>query len=129
MKIAQAIAGALVGLLFLFASVNFFFPFMPMPPAPPADSPVGLFMGATFATGFMAFVKGFELVGGILVALPRTRPAGLLILVPIELNIVAFHLFVARGGLGDPMLVALLALTAFLAWSHRRNLAALVAIA
>ena len=126
MRIAQAVAGALLGLMFVVFGVNFFFPFMPMPPPPPADTPVGMFMGATFATGFLAYVKVFEILGGLLVAIPRTRPAGLLILVPIVLNIVAFHAFIAGGGLGEPMLLILIALVVFLALSHRRNLAALL---
>lgn len=126
MKKVQAVAGALLGLLFVFAGLTFFFELVPMPPPPPADSPIGMFMGATFATGFMAFVKVFEILGGLLVALPRTRPAGLLILVPIALNIVAFHAFVAGGGLLNPMLLAIIALLLFLVASHRRNLAALL---
>lgn len=61
MKQAQAVAGALLGLMFVVFGANFFFPFMPMPPPPPADSPVGMFMGATFSTGFLAYVKVFEI--------------------------------------------------------------------
>ena len=126
MKKAQAVAGALLGALFVVFGFNFFFPFLPMPPPPPPDTPVGMFMGATFATGFLAYVKAFEMLGGLLVAIPRTRPAGLLILVPIVLNIVAFHVFIAGGGLLEPMLLAVIGLTAFLSVSHRQNLAALL---
>jgi hypothetical protein len=126
MGIAQAVAGALLGLMFLFASLTFLMKLGPMPPPPPADSPVGMFMGATFASGFMTFVKVLETLGGLLVALPRTRALGLLILVPIVLNIVAFHVFIAGGGLLNPMLLAILVLTVFLAWSHRRGVAVLM---
>lgn len=45
---------------------------------------------------------------------------------PIVLNIVAFHVFIAGGGLLEPMLLAILALVLFLAISHRGNLAALL---
>ncbi len=125
MKKAQAVAGALLGLMFVFSGLTFFFELMPMPPPPPPDSPVGMFMGATFTTGFLAYVKVFEFLGGLLVALPRTRAYGLLVLTPIVINIVAFHAFIARAGLGDPMLLGILALLVFLIWSHRRGLAAL----
>ena len=126
MRIAQAVAGALVGLMFIFASATVLFKLAPMPPPPAPDSPVGMFMGATYATGFLTFVKVCELLGGLLVAIPRTRAAGLLILVPIVVNIVAFHAFVARQGLAEPMLLAIVVLTVFLVWSHRRGLAALM---
>lgn len=129
MKVAQALAGGLVGLMYLFAAVGFFLMLGKPPPPMPPDSPAGLFMGATFATGFMAFVKAFEALGGLLVAIPRTRALGLLILVPVTLNIVAFHVFVAGGGLLNPMLVAILVLTAFLVWSHRRGVVALMTTA
>ena len=48
-------------------------------------------------TGYLTFVKVLEVVGGILVALPRTRNFGLLILGPIIVNILAFHVFVMKG--------------------------------
>ncbi|HMP76218.1 MAG TPA: hypothetical protein PKE12_07985 [Kiritimatiellia bacterium] len=127
MKIAANIAGGLLGLLFIVVGSNFFLNFLPMPPPPPADTPVGMFMGAVFGTGFMAMVKVFELVGGVLVAIPRLRPLGLLILTPIIVNIIAFHMFVARAGVFDPPVLLVTALAAFLIWVHRRGVAALLA--
>lgn len=127
MKRAASIAGALLGLAFVVFGLNFFLKFIPMPPPPPADTPVGMFMGAVFGTGFMAFVKVLEIAGGILVAIPRTRPLGLLILAPIIVNIIAFHVFIARGGVFDPPVVLVTVLAAFLIWIHRRGVAALLA--
>jgi hypothetical protein len=74
----------------------------------------------------MTFVKIFELTGGILVAIPKTRNFGLLVLGPIILNILAFHILVAHGeGLvGLPLFVALLAL--FLLWAGRKAFAGLM---
>ena len=52
-----------------------------------------MFMGGMFASGFLAFVKVLEILGGLFVAIPRTRHLGLLILGPIIVNIAAFNFF------------------------------------
>ena len=128
MKKAQVVAGALLGLLFVVFGLNFFLSFIPMPPPPPEGSPPAMFFGAVYATGFLAFVKVLEILGGVLVAVPRTRPLGLLILVPIIVNIIAFHVFITAGaGVFDPPVVLIAVLAAFLVWSHRRGVAALLA--
>jgi len=75
----------------------------------------------------MAFVKVFELVGGVLVAIPRTRNLGLLVLGPIIVNILAFHIFITGGeGLLDPMLLIIIALALYLLWVGRKAFAGLV---
>ena len=128
MKIAANVAGALLGLLFVVFGSNFFLNFIPMPPPPPEGTPVAMFFGAFFATGYLAFVKVLEILGGLLVAIPRTRPLGLLLLVPIIVNILAFHTFITAGaGLLEAPLLLIVALTLFLVWTHRRGLAALLA--
>lgn len=127
MKIASAIAGGLLGLLFIFASLTVLLKLMPMPPPPPEGTPPALFMGALFPTGYFTFVKILELLGGILVAIPRTRNLGLLILVPIIVNILAFHVFITKcEGLFDPILILIILLTGFLLWSGRKAFAGLL---
>ena len=118
MKLASNIAGVLLGLIFNVVALNFFFHFFEMP-APPADSPPAMFLGAMIPTGYFAFVKVLEITGGILVAIPRTRPLGLLTLGPIVVNILCFHIFLVKGAglVGLPLLVASLAL--FLLWANR----------
>ena len=128
MKMATHIAGGLLGLLFVVFGSNFFLNFIPMPPPPPEGTPVAMFFGAFFATGYLAFVKALEVAGGLLVAIPRTRPLGLLILVPIIVNILAFHTFITAGaGLLELPIILIVGLTLFLVWSHRRGLGALLA--
>jgi len=85
-----------------------------------------MFFGAFGPTGYMTFVKVLELLGGILVAIPRTRNFGLLILGPIIVNILAFHVFVAKGGLADPMIVGIVLLALYLLWVERRRFAGLL---
>ena len=125
MKYAANIAGALLGAIFLFASIAYFFKLMPMTP-PPEGTPAASFMGAFGPTGYMDFVKSMELLGGILVAIPITRNFGLLVLGPIVVNIMAFQIFILKGaGLKDPMLIGTVLLAAFLLWCGRRKFAAL----
>ena len=84
-------------------------------------------MGALFPTGYMAFIKVLEILGGVLVAVPKTRNLGLLVLGPIIVNILAFHTFLMKGAtLVDPVNITLSALALFLLWSERKAFARLV---
>lgn len=125
MKYAPIVAGILLGLLFMMSASVVLFGIAPTPEIP-EGSPVAAFMAAFGPTGYMTFVKVLELLGGILVAIPRTRNVGLLILGPILVNILAFHLFVAKDGILNPMLLGISALALFLMWSERKNWLALV---
>lgn len=126
MKLASNIAGGLLGLLFVTFGMLFFLKLGPKPPPPPEGSAVAMFMGAFAPTGYMAFVKALEVIGGILVAIPLTRNFGLLIIGPIIVNILAFQIFVAKGaGLFDPPVILVSVLAAFLLWSGRKAFAGL----
>lgn len=122
MKHATTIASVLLGLAFITFGANFFLNFIPMPEDPsPADAPHKLFMAALFPTGYLAFVKVLEILGGVLVAVPKTRNLGLLVLGPIIVNIFAFHIFLTKGaGLTDPPLVVIALLSAFVLFSERK---------
>lgn len=112
------IAGGLLGLVFVVFGLNFFLHFIPIPPLP-EGSHAAAFMGAAYMTGFLTFVKVLEILGGVLVAVPKTRGLGLLILGPIIVNILAFHVFIVGGGLFDPPVVLITVLAVFLLWSER----------
>ena len=84
-------------------------------------------MGALGPTGYMNFVKVCEILGGILVAIPRTRNLGLLLLGPIIVNILAFHVFIMKGEkLMDPMLIVIVLLALYLLWAGRKGFAGLL---
>jgi len=87
MKHLPNIVGALLGLAFITFGLMYFLKMMPDQPPPPPDSAVAKFMGAFATTGYLDFVKALEILGGLLVAIPRTRNFGLLILGPILINI------------------------------------------
>jgi uncharacterized membrane protein YphA (DoxX/SURF4 family) len=126
-KYPPIIAGVLLGLLFIMSAVTVLFNLVKMPP-PPEGSPAAMFFGAFGPTGYLTFVKIFELVGGLFVMIPRLRNFGLLLLGPVIVNIVAFHLFV-EGGFKDllnPMLLITIALSLYLFWVGRKNFARLL---
>ena len=80
-----------------------------------------------YPTGYLDFVKVLELLGGVLIAIPMTRRLGLLVLGPIIINILAFHIFVAKGeGLANPMIIVMVALALYLVWVERRSFAAFI---
>jgi uncharacterized membrane protein YphA (DoxX/SURF4 family) len=125
MKYLPTIAGILLGLLFVMSAVVVLFGLVQMP-LPPEGTPAALFMGAFVPTGYMTFVKVLELLGGILVAIPKTRNYGLLVLGPILVNILAYHVFIMKGAsLLDPMLIVIVLLALYLLWIGRKEFAAL----
>jgi uncharacterized membrane protein YphA (DoxX/SURF4 family) len=126
LKALPVIAGILLGLLFVMSGVVVLFNLMPTPELP-KGTPMAHFMAAFGPTGYMTFIKVLELTGGILVAIPRTRNLGLLVLGPIIVNILAFHLFITDGeGLFQPMLIFIVLLAAYLLWVERRAFGGLV---
>ncbi|MEM9489078.1 MAG: hypothetical protein AAGC55_08035 [Myxococcota bacterium] len=93
--------------------------------APPADPTAQMFLGAMF-TSYLATVVGIaEIVGGVLYLFARTRFVGLLILMPVVANIVAFH--VAHDMPGNMIWLFTTALFGVAMFKHRAVLARLVA--
>src|ERR671923_296176 len=72
------------------------------------------FSGGVYGWVFCA--KNWQLVGGALLLLGMV-PLGVVILAPVIVHIVEFHVFLAPAGLPLAVLVATLAM--FLAWTHR----------
>ena len=125
MKIAAHIVATLLGLAFIAFSAMILFHLVTPPPMP-EDSLVGKFMAAFAPTGWLMMVKTFEMIGGILVLIPKTRNLGLLVLGPILINILAFHVFVEKNlsELGLPVVLSAMAL--FLLFVERKAFAGLV---
>ena len=120
------IGGGLLGLLFIIFGLNFFLKFIPIP-SPEEGSHAANFMGAMYMTGMLTFVKILEILGGVLTAIPKTRNIGLLILTPIIVVILAFHVFITGGhGLTDPPVILITLAAVFLIVSARKKIAGLL---
>ena len=126
MKYIPVAAGIILGLLFIMSGVVVLFHLAPMPKLS-TDTPAGMFHGAMGPTGYFTFIKVLEVIGGILVAIPRTRNLGLLVLGPILVNILAYHVFIDRGeGLLNPVMLLIVALALYLLWCGRKQFAGLL---
>lgn len=97
----------LLGLAFLVFGLNKFIGFMAPPDLPPA---AGAFMGALAETGYMLpFIGLTEAVTGALLLARFRSSLALVLLAPVVLNIVLFHLFLApAGGVPAYLLAAIL---------------------
>lgn len=121
--ITTVVAG-LLGLLFLVFGLNFFIQFMPVPP-PPEGSPAAAFLGSMYGSGYLAFVKVLEIIGGIALVIPSSRRLGLLLLGPVIVNILAFGVFFTKGAsLMTPPVLVIISTTLYLLWAERFAFAA-----
>lgn len=120
MKVVALILRFLLGLMFVVFGLNAFLNFFA---PPPMEGPAGAFIGAMASTGYLHAVAALQVLGGLLLLIGFV-PLGLLTLGPIIANIVFFHVFMERSGLG--MALAVAAVSLFLVWYHRTAFAGLV---
>ncbi len=108
MKNAKVIMGAriVLGLVLVVFGLNKFLQFMPFPEMPVE---AGAFMGALMATGYMmTLVAIVEIVVGVMLLTNKYVALALLLLAPISVNIIAFHLVLDIAGTGGAALVTIL---------------------
>ena len=122
MKIAMLIVRTLMGLLFVFGSVVYFFNlFTP----PPMEGAIKSFNEGLAASGyFFTLLKVTELVCGILLLTGRFVPLALVIIAPVIINIFMVHLFLDRSGL--PVAIFLVLAEIFLAYYYKDAFAPLL---
>ncbi len=124
MKNAITAARLLLGIAFVTFGINYWLKFIPMGgPTPPPLA--GQFMGALFASGFLALVKALEVAGGLALVSKRFAPLGLVILGPIVANIFLYDIFLAKAF--NPIGALVLVLEVFLIWAYRKNFAGVFA--
>lgn len=126
LKVIPIIAGILLGLPFVLLGGAVLLNWIPVPKIP-EGTPQAHFLAAFGPTGYMTFIKVLEVLGGLLVAIPRTRNLGLLVLGPILVNILAYHVFVMNGeGLFSGMIIFIVVLALYLLWVERKAFGGLV---
>ncbi len=114
-RITSLVLRVLLGLVFVVFGLNGFLHFLPVPPV---EGEAASFMGALAATGYMfPLIKGTEILAGALILTGKALPLGLVLLAPVLINILAFHLILTPGE--SAMSIVLVALSLALAWIHR----------
>lgn len=88
----------LFGLMMLNSGLNKFFNYMPMPEMPEEVMKImGAFMTLKWLMPLVALV---EIAGGILIAIPKTKALGAIVILPVMVGIVVHHLtFDVAGGM------------------------------
>jgi putative oxidoreductase len=110
-------AQAVLGLMFFVFGLNGFFEFLPMPEM---GESAGNFMGGLGASGyFFPVLKTVEVVAGLLLLARMFSPLALVLLAPIVVQILLFHVFLEPGGL--PMAIVITLIEAYLGFGVYRD--------
>jgi len=121
MKIVAMIARYLLGLMFLVFGSNMFLHFIPMGPMPAGVA--GQFSAALFASHYFYVVGAIMVVSAILFLVNRYVPLALVLLGPVLVNILLFHILMAPKGIATGAFATLLwLLTAYRVRSAFRGL-------
>jgi putative oxidoreductase len=121
MNTVNTVARYVLGLAMLVFGANKFFHFMPNPELPEA---AGAFMGALDGSGYIFPILGIAyVIAGLCLVLNKAVPFALIVLVPVSINIVAFHLTFAPEGILFAAVVAVLNLLLIYAnWDRLKSL-------
>ena len=112
MKIVTLIARLLLGLIFVVFGLNGFLNFIkgPMP-----SGLAGQFVGALVLSHYFWVVAAIQVAGGVLLLVNRYVPLGLVLLGPVIVNIICYHVFLNPSGAVPAALVTVLWLIVFYA--------------
>lgn len=96
----------LLGIILLVFGLNKFLNFIPLPELP---ENAGKFMNSLIETGYVLKVVGvLEVVIGALLISKKWTAFALILLAPISINILLFHMFLDLPGLSVALLIAVL---------------------
>lgn len=112
------IVSLLFGLMFINAGLNKFFNYMPMP----KDMPQGMtdLMTAVMQIKWLMPLVGVaEIVGGILVIIPKSRALGAIIIFPVMVGILLTNIVNAPSGI--PLAVILLVINLWIIIENREK--------
>jgi uncharacterized membrane protein YphA (DoxX/SURF4 family) len=111
MKIAILVARLLLGLIFLVFGLNGFLNFLSMGPMPTGLA--GQFVGALFLSHYLWVVAALQIAGGALLLVNRFVPLALVLLGPVIVNIICYHVFLNPSGAVPAVVVTVLWLIVF----------------
>jgi putative oxidoreductase len=106
MSIVTTIARLLLGLAFVVLGLNGFLNFLNMGPMPTGLA--GQFMGALFQSHYYWVVAALQIAGGALLLVNRYVPLGLVLLGPVIVNILLYHIFLNPAGFALAIVVTVL---------------------
>jgi len=106
MKILTLIARLLLGLVFFVLGLNGFLNFLSMGPMPTGLA--GQFIGALILSHYFWVVAALQVVGGALLLVNRFVPLALVLLGPVIVNIILYHLFLNPAGVALAIVVVIL---------------------
>ena len=106
----------LMGLLFVNGGLDKFFHYMPQPEGM-TDEGMGLMMAFDGSGWLLPLIGLGELIGGVLLIVPKTRALGAVVLFPIMAGILCFHLVQEPAGL--PIAFVMLAIHLWIILENR----------
>lgn len=122
MKTISIVARYLLGLMFTVFGLNGFLHFLPQQPLPGGHA--AEFLGALGSTHYMDAVFAVQLICGILLLAGLYVPLALVVLAPVIVNILLFHITMAPKGVVPGSVAAVLWVLA--AWGVRPAFAGLL---
>src|SRR5437899_5972262 len=112
-----------MGLIFFVFGLNGFLNFIPAPPLPTGVA--GQFIGALFQSHYLYFVAAVQVIGGALLLVNRYVPLALVLLGPVIVNILVFHILMDPKGIVPGIVVTIA--WAIVAYSARKYLSGIFA--
>ena len=111
----------LLGVILIVFGLNKFYPFIPLPQPPEAAAN---FLNSLADTGYILTVVAiFEVFIGFMLLIKKWVPFVILLLAPISLNILLFHMFLDIPAIATAIVVVALNVT--LIYKYRQNYSAL----
>lgn len=112
----------LLGLILVIFGANKFYPFMPAPTE--MSEGAANFMGALNNTGYMfPLIGGVEVLVGLLLLFKKWVPFALILLAPVAVNMVLFHLALEPGTTAPALVVFIInAILIYANWDKYKTL-------
>ncbi|MBK6263415.1 DoxX family protein [Marivirga sp. S37H4] len=103
----------LFGLMMLNSGLNKFFNYMPMPEM--SEEMIQIMGGFMTIKWILPLVAIIEIIGGILIAIPKTRALGAIVILPVMVGIFVHHLTHDIAGIGIALVLMVINIWAIVA--------------